>query len=170
VCCVFGVFFVACCVRGRECYVVCEWFSVSRLVCDVTARVSRDVQCIVLSVACVLCLFLSVLRTVLVLCHLCVIRVVWDIVRCVRYALYICCELCIVRSVRPCVLHVLCVFCVMCAVFEMCFINSVFVVLRFAYFLHVFSHVLWVVRVLRVVVICVCLCLTGRVWGSLFEC
>ena len=55
VCRMFGVFCVACCVHGRECYVVCEWFSVSCLVCDGTARVLRDVQRIVLSVACVLC-------------------------------------------------------------------------------------------------------------------
>ena len=37
VCCVFGVFCGACCARGRQCYVDCEWLSVSWLTC-----VSRD--------------------------------------------------------------------------------------------------------------------------------
>jgi len=82
VCCMFGVFCVACCVHGWECYVVCEGFSVSCLTCDVTARVLRDVQCIVFSVACVLSVFLSVLRIVCVWCHLCTLRVVWDIIVC----------------------------------------------------------------------------------------
>jgi len=43
------------------------------------------------------------------------------------------------------------------------------VLLWFVYFFHVISHVLCVVRVLHVVVITVGLCLTGGVWGSLFE-
>ena len=41
VCCMFGVFWVACrVVRGWECYVACEWFSISCLVRDVTTRVA----------------------------------------------------------------------------------------------------------------------------------
>ena len=71
VCCMFDIFCVACCVRGWEYYVVCEWFSVSCIMCDVTACVLRDVQRIVFSVACVLCVFLSVLHIVCVALSVC---------------------------------------------------------------------------------------------------
>jgi len=60
--------------------IVCERFPVSCLMRDATARVLRDVQCVVFSVACALCVLLPVLSIICVcaLCHLCVLRVVWD--------------------------------------------------------------------------------------------
>lgn len=87
VCWVLGVSCVACCARGRECYVVCEWFSVSCLVCDHACYV----MCNVCVLSC-MCVFLSDLRILLV-CHLCVLRVVWDI-NCVL------CRICFVYRLR----------------------------------------------------------------------
>lgn len=78
-CWVFGVLCVVCCVRGRECYVVCEWFAVSCLVGDHARRVMCNVLCSQLPVFrvyshlfgvlcwCVVCVF-YVLCGILIVC------------------------------------------------------------------------------------------------------
>lgn len=120
----------------------------------------------VFSVACVY----SYLICVFCWCVICAFYVLCGIliVCCVGYALYIGCVLCIVFCEALCAVRFMCVLCDVCSVWNVCFINSLFFLLWFAYFFNVIFHALCVVCVLSVRLWFVCvldrLCVWLAVW------
>lgn len=116
VCCVFGVFCVACCVRGWDCYVVCEWVSFPCLGWCYRTCVSRCATYCVLSCVCAVCLSSYLFCELCVCCVICVLYVLCGV-------LIVCCVVCF--ECMLCTLH--CAICeALCDVcFRVCFVWGV---------------------------------------------